>query len=371
MSSELESWLDSKEGPKRSLKSQKAWSSVAFQEHLDKQYNINLSLPKVNYNPTPRVRAGCTRCSHKATKHSTRSLPSGNSTAALSKGAAKHLVSADIEREYSLVDRPAHQLSLAQKLGLIDRPPSLLTEEEWQEIKRVSNKRLDSTNPCPICKDNFHLHAQVLLSCSHIFHKSCIESYERFVQHRVCPVCRREQYQARVVYEGARHTRERAAVLIQSGWRGYRARIEYVKLQEMHPPKHPSLRKKFFAKKLSTLTDRYMEQCVKREHEIDSFIDELDSTLGHSRRTLASLDQHLNSLAPNQWVGIRDRAMKRGEHECPICLTNLFGSKEVSLLSCSHLFHTACLESFEEFANYTPFACPVCRSTYQKIQVTQ
>ena len=360
MSSEVESWLDSKEGPKRSLKSEKAWSSVAFQAHLDKQYNI--SFPKINPHP---------RNGHRATKHSTRSLTNGNSRSALIKGAARPPRSADPEQEYSLREGHVHQLSLAQKLGLVERPPSLLTEEEWQEIKRVSNKRLDSTNPCPICKDSFHLQAQLLLSCSHIFHRSCMESYERFVRQRVCPVCRCEQYQARVVYEGARHTRERAAVLIQSRWRGHRARLEYAKLQEMNPPKHPSLRKKFFSHKLSQLTDQYMEQCVKREHEIDRFIDELNNTLGHSRRTLASLDQHLGSLAPDQWVGIRDRAMDRGEHECPICLAPLFGSKEVSLLSCSHLFHTACLQSFEEFANYAPFACPVCRSTYQKIQVTQ
>ena len=355
MSSEpVGSWLDSKEGPKRSLKSEKAWSSVAFQQHLDRQYNVTFNQKAIK--PSSK-------------RQSARSLTNGSSKSALSKGATNPHRSADSEHEYSLRDGRDHQLSLAQKLGLVERPPSLLTAEEWQGIQRVSNKRLDSANPCPICKDHFHLQPQLLLSCSHIFHRSCLESYERFVQQRVCPVCRCEQYQARVVFEGARHTRERAAVLIQSCWRGYMARLAYTKLQEVHPPKHPSLRRKFFSQKLATLTDRYMEQCVKREHEIDSFISELDSTLGHSRRTLASLDQHLSSLAPDEWVGIRDRAMGRGEYECPICLTNLFGAREVSLLSCSHLFHTACLCSFEEFANHTPFACPVCRSTYQKIQI--
>ena len=348
MRAESGSWLDSKEGPKRSLQAEKAWSSVAFQQHLDKQYKINLSLPKVK---------------HKQVRHPTHKSRSLIKTAKSNK-------TNDTEEEYSLSDEHRNKLSLAQKLGLVECPPALLTEEQWAEVKIVSNKRLDSINPCPICKDHFRLHAQLLLSCSHIFHKSCIESYERFVEQRVCPVCRSSCYQSRVVYEGAKHTRERAAVVIQSYWRGYRAKLEYRKLQEMNPPTHPSLRKKFFTHKLATLTDQYVAQCVRREHEIDSFIEELDSTLSYSRKTLASLDQHLNDLTPGEWVVIRDKAMGRGEQECPICLTPLFQSKEVTLLSCSHLFHFPCLESFEKFANFTPYACPVCRSTYQKLQVT-
>ncbi|KAI6655234.1 hypothetical protein LOD99_2522 [Oopsacas minuta] len=361
MSSEKGSWLESKEGPKRSLQAEKAWSSVAFQQHLDKQYKINLSVSKIN---NKQARTKITRYNNSTNRTTSRSLVNA-------KSAVNNDNTPDSEEEYSLSDLHAQELSLAQKLGLVERPPSLLTEEQWAEIKGVSNARLDSANPCPICKDQFNLHAQLLLSCSHIFHKSCIESYERFVQQKICPVCRCTEYQARVVFEGAKYTRDRAAVLIQSCWRGYRAKLEYRKLQDLNPPKHPSLRKKFFTHKLATLTDQYMQQCVKREHEIDSFIEELDGTLNYSRKTLASFDQYLNNLEPSQWVVIRDKAMSRGEQECPICLTPLFHSKEVVLLSCSHLFHTPCLDSFEQFAIFTPFACPVCRSTYQKIQVTE
>ena len=39
------------------------------------------------------------------------------------------------------------------------------------------------------------------------------------------------------------------------------------------------------------------------------------------------------------------------------------------LLSCSHLFHRACLEAFECFNIYEVCLCPVCRDSYTKIGV--
>ena len=368
MNPESASWLNSKEGPKRSSNSEKAWSSVAFQEHLAHQYQVNLSIPRFRPNKGKSdSQSRSSKCSYKSNSRSLRN--SSKPHAGNEEPTPLNLPGSEIE--YPLADPSLHQPSLAQKLGLVEGPPPLLSEEQWEQIKEKSNRRLDSTNPCPICKDHFQLLPQLLLSCSHIFHKSCIESYEKFVKRRMCPVCRCEGYQGRVVYEGAKHTRDKAATLIQSCWRGHRAKLEFRKLQEKHPPTHPALRRKFFSRKLATLTDLYMDQCEKREQEIDTFIDELDNTLRYSRRTLENLEQHLNSLNPSEWLSVREKAMRRGDNECPICLTLLFSSKHVSLLSCSHMFHCKCLESFEQFATFTPFACPVCRSAYQKIIITQ
>lgn len=47
----------------------------------------------------------------------------------------------------------------------------LLTEQEWKELKQASTTREDFANPCVICKDEFRLEDQVLLSCSHVFHR--------------------------------------------------------------------------------------------------------------------------------------------------------------------------------------------------------
>ena len=62
----------------------------------------------------------------------------------------------------------------AQKLGIFPLAPDqkqLLTEEEWKDLKVVSIKRDSFVNPCAICKDCFRLEDQVLLSCSHVFHR--------------------------------------------------------------------------------------------------------------------------------------------------------------------------------------------------------
>jgi hypothetical protein len=39
----------------------------------------------------------------------------------------------------------------------------------------------------------------VILSCSHVFHKACLASFERFlrVAKRTCPLCRKSNYQKR------------------------------------------------------------------------------------------------------------------------------------------------------------------------------
>ncbi len=64
------------------------------------------------------------------------------------------------EVEYSL-DKAPPPLSLAQRLGLVEAPPRLLEEHIWTNIKAASNVRQDSTQPCPICQEDFGLSAQV------------------------------------------------------------------------------------------------------------------------------------------------------------------------------------------------------------------
>lgn len=81
------------------------------------------------------------------------------------------------------------------------------------------------------------------------------------------------------------------------------------------------------------------------------------------------------------------QALHRDTLECSICLTPLSVSsnspagpsgtgpgggqppRETVLLSCSHMFHHACLLALEQFSwgGCSPFhACPLCRSCYQK-----
>ncbi|XP_016336641.1 RING finger protein 32 isoform X2 [Sinocyclocheilus anshuiensis] len=222
------------------------------------------------------------------------------------------------EREYVL-DRGPPPLTLAQRMGLVAAPSRRLTAEEWAEVKTRSIQEGDSTQPCVICREEFRLQPQVLLSCSHVFHKVCLKSFEKFSGRKSCPMCRTEQYETRVIYDGARLYREKCAVRIQAFWRGYLVRKWYSNIKKYVPPKDQQLRRVFFEKK----------------------------------------------------------AVQRGVQDCPICLNRLGShngsSKEdrnVLLLSCSHLFHEPCLQAFELFCHEVKPTCPLCRSHYAKMLVS-
>uniref|UniRef100_A0A8C9LEW1 RING-type domain-containing protein n=1 Tax=Pavo cristatus TaxID=9049 RepID=A0A8C9LEW1_PAVCR len=167
----------------------------------------------------------------------------------------------DAEKEYVLDSDPP-QLTLAQKLGLVEPPSLPLTAEEWAKIKQRSIQHGDSIQPCAICREEFALQPQVpsylckhffrehftlvslfnathvafrqeivdcpicimplsptarpacvfsgtsnpfppqtvLLSCSHLFHHTCLEAFEEFSLgvHHICPLCR-SYYQKKVL----------------------------------------------------------------------------------------------------------------------------------------------------------------------------
>jgi hypothetical protein len=66
--------------------------------------------------------------------------------------------------------------------------------------------------------------------------------------------------------------------------------------------------------------------------------------------------------------------------ECPICMSGLPRAPDktqIYLLSCTHVFHVHCLESFERFdaikaeqaqGPVSECRCPICRAAYQKIK---
>jgi hypothetical protein len=79
------------------------------------------------------------------------------------------------------------------------------------------------------------------------------------------------------------------------------------------------------------------------------------------------------------WERVWRQAQAHGAQDCPICMMEIDvhdGQRECVVTSCSHLFHRACLESFEEFGkNKHELAgdgglhtdkCPMCRSQYFK-----
>ena len=78
--------------------------------------------------------------------------------------------------------------------------------------------------------------------------------------------------------------------------------------------------------------------------------------------------QQLLGQVEVDWEAIISRACSREETDCAICLGPL-AKKEgqgLALLSCTHVFHVACVAAFEGFAasrRDVP-SCPVCRGSY-------
>uniref|UniRef100_A0A8C5KYF6 RING finger protein 32 n=1 Tax=Jaculus jaculus TaxID=51337 RepID=A0A8C5KYF6_JACJA len=280
----------------------------------------------------------------------------------------------DPEKEYVLDPTPP-PLTLAQKLGLLAPPPLPLSSDEWEKVKQRSILHGDSLQPCPICKEEFELRPQVLLSCSHVFHRACLQAFEKFTNKKTCPLCRKNQYQTRVIHDGARLFRVKCATRIQAYWRGHIVRKWYRNLRKTVPPKDAKLRRKFFEEKFTEISNRIL---CSYDTNIEELFSEIDHCLAVNRSILQQLNEKCgHELTDEDWERIQVQAARREIYECSICLTplSLHGDcrrtrpRETVLLSCAHLFHHTCLLALEEFSlgDSSPFhACPLCRSCYQK-----
>ncbi|XP_034005527.1 RING finger protein 32 [Trematomus bernacchii] len=278
------------------------------------------------------------------------------------------------ETEYVLDSAPP-PLTLAQKLGLVASPAERLTEEDWTRVKMRSVHHGDSAQPCSICREEFHLHPQVLLSCSHVYHRACLQAFERFSGRKCCPMCRKDQYETRVIHDAAHLFRHQCATRIQACWRGYVARKRYRELRKSSCPKDKRLRRQFFEAKLQELNDSFVRYC---HTDTEAFLSEIDRSLSSSRRVFEQLKRkHVSEPQEDDWDQIHSQVIQRGVKDCPICLTALSiapeaGSSSQSqrrhtvMLSCSHLFHQICLEAFESFSTESRPSCPLCRSVYCK-----
>uniref|UniRef100_A0A8C4TZS7 Ring finger protein 32 n=1 Tax=Falco tinnunculus TaxID=100819 RepID=A0A8C4TZS7_FALTI len=167
--------------------------------------------------------------------------------AGLRKKSTHHKNKEDAEKGYVL-DPMICCCSMVQKLGLVEPPSLPLTAEEWVKIKQRPIQHGDSLHPCAICSEEF-----VLLSCSHVFHKACLKAFETFTGKKSCPTCRKEQYQTRVMHDGACLFKIKYTIKIQASWRRYIVRKWYKNLRKTVPPKDSKSRKQFFEEKVGCI----------------------------------------------------------------------------------------------------------------------
>uniref|UniRef100_A0A672RZ52 RING-type domain-containing protein n=1 Tax=Sinocyclocheilus grahami TaxID=75366 RepID=A0A672RZ52_SINGR len=317
-------------------------AAVALQEHITQSVLVR-NIPR-NL-PVSDASCGAAHVSRKHRNHSSRQSVT-----------CPEQTQGQEEREYVL-DRGPPPLTLAQRMGLVAAPSRRLTAEEWAEVKTRSIQEGDSTEPCVICREEFRLKPQVLLSCSHVFHKVCLKSFEKFSGRKSCPMCRTEQYETRVIYDGARLYREKCAFALSC-------------LTETH---FHVIR---FLNQFQEMNDSLVQSC---STDVEAFLSDIDRSVASSHDILRRFDKYtsVSEMEEKDWLEAQEKAVQRGDQDCPICLNRLGShngsSKEdrnVLLLSCSHLFHEPCLQAFELFCHEVKPTCPLCRSHYAKMLVS-
>ena len=78
-----------------------------------------------------------------------------------------------------------NKLTLAQRRGLVAKPPMPLSQKEWKNIEDKGTIRTETNDYCSICLEKFRIESQTILSCSHVFHTKCLSSFERYSKHKL------------------------------------------------------------------------------------------------------------------------------------------------------------------------------------------
>ncbi|XP_039609554.1 RING finger protein 32 [Polypterus senegalus] len=344
-----------------------AMTAVALQDHISRSVQLSFTDPSKRNLRNTRDKKNFRDCQVKPR------VDSGLKIKTVTKNRD------DTQEEEYVLDPNPPRLTLAQRMGLVEAPAMPLTADEWYKVKERSIREGDLSQPCAICKEDLGLQQQVLLSCSHVFHRVCLQAFERFSQKKSCPMCRMEQYQSRIIHDGTFLYKIKCATRIQAYWRGYVIRKWYRHIRKTIPPKDKNLRRKFFEEKLHELNQNFLRMC---DSNVDNFISEIDNSVALSRSIIQQYeDKYRFKISEEQWDEIQKKAVLRETLDCPICITPLscFGSltsppsankgteiRQIVLLSCTHVFHHKCLQAFEDFSEEQVPVCPLCRSSYQK-----
>lgn len=282
-----------------------------------------------------------------------------------------------------------------------------LTSSEWKALETSAAVRREAH--CPICMESFSSGHEVLLSCSHIFHRACLSAFEKFVRsaERRCPICRSANYEKKITHEGSKAYQRVSAIRIQALWRGFKARGAFkVARKEFYQQGKGGAgeRRRYFAEQWRSINSQLSARAVE-EDEIADVLCFSDSTLSAARElddefarmlaeraarpTLVAESQQWPQLAEEEviseeaWEGKLALSLsRRHQRECAICMVAIHSSalphhRRSVLLSCSHRFHDKCISRFELLLSANASAadaagesegarCPVCRSAYQK-----
>lgn len=297
------------------------------------------------------------------------------------------------------------------------------SDADWKCIRSAAAARVQDASSaalattsceqmCPICMCNFGLRAQILLSCSHSFHQSCLRSYERHVEKRVCPLCRHQEYQGLRVNDGAIWHHHAMATRIQAMWRGYKCRQYLESRGQLSRP----VQQKHCLHRMAAVSSQITQLTQSKTAEIRHFLDSISISTANCKAVISAAHRRVTqkAISEERWSSVLTTAQQRyrSHGECAICMTSFrlpdgytdvaFLPKQISqspkssgaaslsvaqapmgctgslkvcsdpklervLLSCTHIFHKQCLDALERYTfGDTLSTCPICRANYQR-----
>ena len=338
--------------PSRSIKTQQIVNSAALQADLLSKFDLNLGGKKLPCNTGRRKKARppndtngvvvsrviaewtCTSCSYQNAP-SPLSLSSGSSAQVYCDacGAPPPAPSysnsnSNYQQQHQQQQPPPRQppsqqqssstleaQTLSQILGLTAPPPKPLNDQQWLNLEVSSLKRGDCATVCSICYEGFKSDDQVILTCSHTFHATCISQFEKFTnaankqssstvkKKKVCPLCRFEGYEKKRTTIGLQVARRRGATRIQALFRAKQVRVVFTRMLRdfyrgngeyrtdlqgegeyyQQTAMQGVRRRKFVAKEASAVSDRLIKVVEKDRIDIDDLFAEFDKSLAISR----------------------------------------------------------------------------------------
>lgn len=266
---------------------------------------------------------------------------------------------------------------------------------DWDRVESEAMSRTCQSSHCAICHEYYHLHAQdqthkdqCILSCSHIFHRHCLSAFENYVkdEHRFCPLCRKENYLKRLTTIGSSCRNIQAVIVIQAFLRACKARClfrqrlgSYYSTNSSNDDLLENRKEKFYMKQLKGLGHKLLRKLSSNIIAVDKVSASIEQTLELSRGIIQSLNDSKTTASAVDWNIIMKVAFERRKNvgddqalpTCAICMSVFDKKKQVSLLSCSHMFCAKCIDALEHFtAHHATPSCPVCRMPgYEKLKV--
>ncbi len=171
------------------------------------------------------------------------------------------------------------------------------------------------------------------------------------------------------------------------------------------------IRRKFYSRELTDLGNKVMNSIDRKESSISSLTGTIEESLAISRDMSILMEEQMKNRSVNglgsstrvHWDVILKAALGRNSSstsiathshtkgqliDCPICMCAMdissCNKRSLTVLSCTHLFHTSCIEALEVFQQKAMHkagassiestcrsrVCPVCRTNnYEKMQV--